>query len=66
MYGVENARFQVTSGTKDPPAEKPIKLTKIEKTILYHIYTIYTEKTILYHTYAVYIYIYISRKFYHT
>ena len=32
---LKNARFQVTSGTKDPPAEKPIKLTKIEKTVLY-------------------------------
>ena len=27
---LENARFQVISGTKDPPAENPIKLTKIE------------------------------------
>ena len=38
MYAIENARFQVTSGTKDPPAEKPIKLTKIEKTILYSLW----------------------------
>ena len=27
---MENARFQVTSGTLDPPAEKPIPLTEIK------------------------------------
>ena len=36
---LRNARFQVTSGTKDPPAEKPIKLTKIEKNDLILIMT---------------------------
>ena len=36
---LKNARFQVTSGTKDPPAEKPIKLTKIEKNDLILIMT---------------------------
>ena len=37
---LKNARFQVTSGTKDPPAEKPIKLTKIEKNDLILIMTL--------------------------
>ena len=36
---LKNARFQVTSGTKDPPEEKPIKLTKIEKNDLILIMT---------------------------
>ena len=31
MKPLENARFQVTSGTTDPPAEKPIPLTEITK-----------------------------------
>ena len=36
---LKNARFQVTSGTNDPLAEKPIKLTKIEKNDLILIMT---------------------------
>ena len=34
MKPLENARFQVTSGTTDPPAEKPIPLTEITKNVI--------------------------------
>ena len=39
---MKTARLQITSGTKDPPEEKHIKLTKIDKNALILIMT--TEK----------------------